>query len=61
MKETTADKILLALKMQGEVSLATLASELGITKEGVRLHLLKLAEKELVKTDSKSEGERLLW
>ena len=42
--------------MQGEVSLATLAGELGITKEGVRLHLLKLAEKELVKIDSKSEG-----
>ncbi|WMI68134.1 metalloregulator ArsR/SmtB family transcription factor [Mangrovimonas sp. YM274] len=51
-----ADKILMILKMQGEVSLHSLASELGITKEGARLHLLKLIEKKLVITTSKKEG-----
>ncbi len=42
--------------MQGETTLNTLATELGITKEGVRLHLVKLIKKSLVITTSKSEG-----
>lgn len=42
--------------MRGETSTATLATELGITKEGSRLHLLKLVEEGLVNANSKSEG-----
>lgn len=56
MKKTATDKILLILKMQGEVSLNSLASELGITKEGARLHLVKLIDKKLVETNSRKEG-----
>lgn len=56
MKKSAVERVLMILKMRGEVSAATLATELGITKEGVRLHLLKLAEEELVKTNIKSEG-----
>ncbi|TNE79942.1 MAG: transcriptional regulator [Bacteroidetes bacterium] len=56
MKKSAADKILMILKMQGSVTLAGLAGELGISKEGARLHLLKLMEKEWVQTESKSEG-----
>ncbi|VTP91516.1 helix-turn-helix transcriptional regulator [Sphingobacterium daejeonense] len=56
MKKSAADRILMILKMRGEISVAVLATELGITKEGVRLHLLKLAEDDLVKTNFKSEG-----
>lgn len=55
MKRNAVDRILTILKMRGEISVAALATELGITKEGVRLHLLKLAEDGLVKTDSRSE------
>ncbi|WP_339917872.1 metalloregulator ArsR/SmtB family transcription factor [Yeosuana marina] len=46
----------MVLKMQGEVSLASLASDLGITKEGVRLHLIKLLDEGLVNSVSKAEG-----
>lgn len=56
MKKTTVDRILMILKMRGKISTATLATELGITKEGVRLHLLKLEEEDLVKSDIKIEG-----
>lgn len=55
-KKSAADRILMILKMKGETSVADLATEMGITKEGMRLHLLKLAEEDLVKTVSKSEG-----
>ena len=56
MKKSAVERILMILKMRGEISAAALAIELGITKEGVRLHLLKLAEEDLVKTNIKSEG-----
>lgn len=56
MKKSAPDNILMILKMRGETSLAALASELGITKEGVRLHLLKLVEDGFVTTAFKSEG-----
>lgn len=56
MKKNAADRILMILKMRGEISAAILASELGVTKEGVRLHLLKLAEEDLVKTNIQKEG-----
>ncbi|WMI64818.1 transcriptional regulator [Aestuariibaculum sp. YM273] len=56
MKKTAAENILMILKMQGETTLNALATELGITKEGARLHLVKLIKKNLVITTSKSEG-----
>jgi len=56
MRKTTVDRILMFIKMRGEISAATLANELGITKEGVRLHLLKLVEQDLVESYTKNEG-----
>ena len=56
MRKTTVDRILMFIKMRGEISAATLANELGITKEGVRLHLLKLVEEDLVESYTKNEG-----
>lgn len=56
MKRNVSDRILLILKKGGEVSVAALAAELGITKEGARLHLLKLAEQHYVKSTQKTEG-----
>ncbi|UBM59503.1 transcriptional regulator [Marinilongibacter aquaticus] len=56
MKKAASDRILMILKMKGEASLATLAAELGISKEGARLHLVKMAEQDLVQVASKSEG-----
>lgn len=54
--KTTVDRVLMFIKMQGEVSTASLAKELGISKEGVRLHLLKLTEEGLVNKHTKKEG-----
>ncbi|MEH0153016.1 metalloregulator ArsR/SmtB family transcription factor [Limibacter armeniacum] len=56
MKKTASDKILMILKMRGKITAAALAKELGITKEGVRLQLVKLTEEDLVETTSKREG-----
>ena len=50
MKKSVTDRILMILKGRGEISVAALAMELGITKEGARLHLLKLTEMDLVKS-----------
>ena len=48
--------ILTQIKMKGEVTAAWLANKFEMTKEGARQHLLKLENKSLVKTISKSEG-----
>ena len=56
MKKSVTDRILMILKGRGEISVATLAMELGITKEGARLHLLKLTEMDLVKNIQKNVG-----
>lgn len=42
--------------MRGEASAATVATELSITKEGSRQHLLKLVEEGLVYANAKGEG-----
>jgi predicted ArsR family transcriptional regulator len=51
---STAEKILLSLKIKGAQSAKTLAKELNITNEGARLQLLKLAEQGLIKSSSSS-------
>lgn len=56
MKKSVTDRILMILKGRGEISVATLAMELGITKEGARLHLLKLTEMDLIKNIQKNVG-----
>lgn len=56
MKKNPADKILMLLKMRGEVTSQLIAEELGITKEGVRKRLLGFASEGLVQSEVKSEG-----
>ncbi|KPH13005.1 metalloregulator ArsR/SmtB family transcription factor [Chryseobacterium sp. ERMR1:04] len=56
MKKNPSDKILMLLKMRGEVTSQLIAEELGITKEGVRKRLLNFASEGLVKAEVKSEG-----
>lgn len=56
MKQHVADRILMILKGWGEISVGALAVELGITKEGARLHLLKLTEMDFVKSIQKNGG-----
>jgi predicted ArsR family transcriptional regulator len=55
MKKMLIDKALMAIKMRGQITAASLATELGISKEGARLNLLKLAEDGLVESIVKSE------
>jgi len=55
MKQPIIDRILIAIKMKGEITAAFLATELGITKEGARLNLLKLADDGLVQSIVKNE------
>jgi predicted ArsR family transcriptional regulator len=52
----TPEKILKHLKMNGTMTAAVLAKEFGMTSEGMRLHLLKLEEKGLVESESRSKG-----
>lgn len=52
----TAERLLTLLKMRGPLPAAVLAGELGITGEGARLHLLKLAEEGLVHAESITKG-----
>ncbi|WP_026465050.1 helix-turn-helix transcriptional regulator [Adhaeribacter aquaticus] len=54
--EVTSDKILNLLKAQGAKTVADLAKILGLSSEGVRLHLVKMAETGLVKSISESKG-----
>lgn len=56
MQKTPTDRILLLLKMRTQATAAVVATELGITKEGARKHLLNLAEQGLITADTKSEG-----
>ncbi|PUV24783.1 helix-turn-helix transcriptional regulator [Sphingobacterium athyrii] len=56
MQKTPADRILMLLKMRGEVTAAQVATELLITKEGARKHLLNLANQGLIESYTRSEG-----
>ncbi|WP_223609448.1 metalloregulator ArsR/SmtB family transcription factor [Chryseobacterium sp. OSA05B] len=56
MKKPAADRILMFLKMRGEVTSLLISKELSITKEGARKHLLNLAEEGLIRSVNKSEG-----
>src|SRR5262245_3818563 len=56
MKKTIIDRILVAIKMSGEITAAALAAELDITKEGARLNLLKLADDGWVQSFVRTEG-----
>lgn len=56
MKKPAADRILMFLKMRGEVTSLLIAEELSITKEGARKHLLNLAQEGLIRSSVKSEG-----
>lgn len=49
-------QILISLKLNGPQTAAALAKELKITNEGARLHLLKLAESNLVIAEQESKG-----
>ena len=44
------------IKMRGEIDAATIAEELGITKEGARQQLVKLSQEGLVNHECKSSG-----
>lgn len=54
--KSTADRILILLKMNEEMTSSILAEELDISKEGARQQLLKLEARGLIKSFSKSEG-----
>ncbi|NSL87056.1 helix-turn-helix transcriptional regulator [Chitinophaga solisilvae] len=54
--KNAADRFLILLKTRGPLSAAELAAELGITSEGARLQLLKLAEEGLLQSESISRG-----
>ncbi|MUV03825.1 HTH domain-containing protein [Flavobacterium rakeshii] len=56
MKKTPSDKILMLLKMRGQVTAQSIAEELSITKEGARKHLVNLAGDNLIKSTAVSEG-----
>ncbi|MDQ3290486.1 MAG: transcriptional regulator [Bacteroidota bacterium] len=54
--QTAIEKILKVLKTDGPKTAGSLAQILGMTGEGARLHLLKLAEEGLVQATSESRG-----
>ncbi|RDC62338.1 helix-turn-helix transcriptional regulator [Adhaeribacter pallidiroseus] len=54
--QSATDRIIMVLKTQGAQTAGNLAKILGITGEGARLHLLKLAEEGLVQATSESKG-----
>ncbi|MFD1166337.1 helix-turn-helix transcriptional regulator [Sphingobacterium daejeonense] len=56
MKKSNSQKILMLIKMRGEIDAATISEELGITKEGARQQLIKLSEEGLVNYECKSSG-----
>ncbi|MGN7785419.1 helix-turn-helix transcriptional regulator [Niabella sp. 22666] len=49
------DKTLRFIKLKDEITATMLAGELGVTKEGARLRLLKLADEGLIESFVKSE------
>jgi predicted ArsR family transcriptional regulator len=54
--KAAADRLLVLLKTRGPQTAASLAAELGITGEGARLQLLKLAEEGLVTAATSAKG-----
>jgi len=54
--KAAADRFLVLLKTRGPQTAASLAAELGITAEGARLQLLKLAEEGLVVATTNARG-----
>ena len=54
--QTPADRILMALKMNGAQSSAALGKRLAITGEAARQQLLRLAEQDLVAASSEAKG-----
>ncbi|WP_246484964.1 helix-turn-helix transcriptional regulator [Chitinophaga qingshengii] len=54
--KNAADRFLMLIKTRGPLSAAELAGELGITTEGARLQLVKLAEEGLLQFESISKG-----
>jgi len=50
------EQILMFLKMRGTQPVSVIAKEFGMTSEGARLHLLKMINEELVKTEHLSIG-----
>lgn len=54
--KASGDRLLVLLKTRGPQTAASLAAELGITNEGTRLQLQKLAEEELVSATANSKG-----
>lgn len=54
--KASGDRLLVLLKTRGPQTAALLAAELGITNEGTRLQLQKLAEEELVSATANSKG-----
>ena len=55
-KNSTPERILIFLKMQGPQTASAVAREFGITNEGARLHLIRLADEELVKPEHVPKG-----
>lgn len=51
-----AERILMALKMQGQVSAAALGEQLGTTGEAVRQQLVRLADEGLVEAEASANG-----
>ncbi|HEY8915376.1 MAG TPA: metalloregulator ArsR/SmtB family transcription factor [Chitinophaga sp.] len=54
--KAAADRFLVLLKTRGPQTAASLAAELGMTGEGARLQLLKLAEEGLVAATTSAKG-----
>lgn len=50
------NRILMLLKMRGPLTALDIASELKITKEGVRLQLVKFLEEGLIEVEKESKG-----
>ncbi|MBW3519658.1 transcriptional regulator [Flavobacterium sp. NKUCC04_CG] len=52
----TTNRILMLLKMRGPLTALDIANELKITKEGVRLQLVKFMDEGLIEVDKESKG-----
>lgn len=52
----TADKILMYLKMNGPQTSTDMAKAFGMTSEGMRQHLMKLEENELLQSENVAKG-----
>lgn len=56
MKKSVVDQILKFTRLHSEITAATLAEELSLTKEGARQNLVKLVEEGLIISTTKKEG-----